>query len=714
MAIDKGKSLQGTKDTLTARMRPAEASVHVSKPTQTNLKEVMMKTLNVNRPSGQTDSVTHYTEHIGYYLKFSLQILLVLLLSMTLMSVAMANDDDDGNGLTATLLQDPLFADFPTFFNIMGAQIASNDDQLMLGEFELFDETFFPIQRGAVYIYNRDGGGGVEVPHHQKISGGAPLDVENFDGNRFGSGGIEVIGDTMFVVAANNTDGLVDEFGADPLKDINRIPEPPLKLYDYKFAGQVLVYNRDPDDNQWKLVQRLNSGSPNAGGSFGGRSHGSHMALYSFGHSDKARVALIAEINNVGLTFDHDDDDMTPEVPDIERQKAEYPGLLHVFVRNPFCKLERILNGSNCKQWFRTQSIKSPRFAEETIMRFGNSVEGTASNERDWLKLALVSDSDSLNDGMDRRGLVHVYLVTPFGVLEHPLQSIGPPAGDSSNNIDDGLNFLYDLIGQYGIDGSGLVMSGSDAGTAVLAYGGYSQPLPADYTLSLDLPTEGFGEFFGAVIPAGTVYEAGTDVPVGAVSIYNVNVYDFHNPLTLSTTIVNPEPFDHTFRDLGWAGTGVHGVLYGSSVNLTGGPGKQIVDVSADGCMVAIGSPASAQPTDVYVCSSNGEFKLEDRLAISVPNEPAPGLDLDLSDFCPDGELCTGQFGAFDPFTFPGPWGVMNLLGYAVHFMGDNEIAISQGATGIPSARFEDDPTAFPSTVYIYGLDGDDDDDDDN
>ena len=105
-----------------------------------------MRTLNLNRPSSQTGSVTQYTEHIGHYLKFSLQILLVLLLSMTLMSVALANDPNQLPKNIIILIGDGIGEHHVQAAGLFrfGDQYRSNDETRFVWE-------KFPFLKGDVY-----------------------------------------------------------------------------------------------------------------------------------------------------------------------------------------------------------------------------------------------------------------------------------------------------------------------------------------------------------------------------------------------------------------------------------------------------------------------------------------------------------------------------------------------------------------------------------
>lgn len=103
------KSLKKFKGTFIAGMRSVEMSANISKKSilLTNLKEVhIMNTLNLNRLNSHFSGVTCHTEYITDYLKFSLRLLLMLLLSMALMGVALAAKDDD-NGVCNGSLESP-------------------------------------------------------------------------------------------------------------------------------------------------------------------------------------------------------------------------------------------------------------------------------------------------------------------------------------------------------------------------------------------------------------------------------------------------------------------------------------------------------------------------------------------------------------------------------------------------------------------------------
>ena len=91
MQLFKSKSLEGSRGTLIAGERPDEVSANISKRKIFNLKF-----------SGHqvTGGVVADIKHFNSMVAFSLKLLLVLVLSMTLMSVVFADEDDDGGAGT--------------------------------------------------------------------------------------------------------------------------------------------------------------------------------------------------------------------------------------------------------------------------------------------------------------------------------------------------------------------------------------------------------------------------------------------------------------------------------------------------------------------------------------------------------------------------------------------------------------------------------------
>ena len=251
------------------------------------------------------------------------------------------------------------------------------------------------FQDGAVYIYRNVAGSYV---FQQKLmragSGSAALPF----GDRFGAG-IAAAGGWLFVASANDQDfpGLVD-----PREGIDYPPGS-----SFVFAGQVHVYRFN--GSSWDYKQTLRSPSPKSNGSFGARTHASHIALDS-----KGKVAAIGELNNF---FDGS-------------------GQIHTY---------RIKKGS----WRYVQSIDRP---SEDIDTFGDEL--VFAND----KYLVAGAGDDSADFTSNEGSIHVYKSKGASgkFFAAPVQSITGPAYDFVDCADS------TGFGQHGLNAAGGIVAVAD------------------------------------------------------------------------------------------------------------------------------------------------------------------------------------------------------------------------------------------------------------
>lgn len=304
---------------------------------------------------------------------------------------------------------------------------------------------------GAVYIYQRTAAGPVLF---QRITGEGNNVVAATLGDRFGSG-VTLLGDTLMVGVGND-----DNFPG----QIDPIPNPAQNFF---FAGQVYVFNFDANANQWVLIQKLMSNTPNTMAAFGARTDSAHIELFSFGNGQPDPViALIGEPENgTGLA-----------------------PALHVFQRK-----------KNQSTWSRIQTVAAPNgpigsFFADKIQRAG--------------KFALVTEAIIPPPAAPE--VVHVYRINPSGVVKvggqlAPVQTLLPPGGPSNPALC--ISVFGD--GMSAADGIAVISDPCDStilpqAGAVHVYSignGNNNPLTLTQTLFSPAPLA--GEFFGGSFANG-------------------------------------------------------------------------------------------------------------------------------------------------------------------------------------------------------------------
>lgn len=342
----------------------------------------------------------------------------------------------------------------PGSYDSFGDHIDANDDWLMVSapreDIDFDNDGISRAQGdqdvGAVYIYRRTANGPV---FHSKIEGEGNNVNPNTRGDVFGAG-IVLHGNTMFVGAANDDDfpGLVDPTGGN-----------------FRFAGKVYVFTYDVASDEWKLVQKMKSDSPNTFGSFGARTDSSHMELFSFGNGEtEPTIALIGERQG--------------NQPDIAAK-------LHVFKRK-----------KNTTQWERVQIASAP--SGTTFARFAGKVEGVG-------KYALVTESEINAYPEPSPSAVHVYRIGPNGIIETngqlaPVQTLFRP-GESVDPLDCDVEFGQGLSAANGIAAIGDPCDdtvGTNAGAVhVYTVDNSGNNVPLTLSQTLPNPSAIAGSFFG-------------------------------------------------------------------------------------------------------------------------------------------------------------------------------------------------------------------------